>query len=158
MTEVIDLQEKMSVVVAEAAALRPKAPPFSAALETLHSSLVEAGAARHRLEELLGTLSLLKHRSMENVIAAREAYEDKWRTAATQGKVGFVEYSSAKEREANIELKALDEKFKWRRAEKDDREVTSALEFVRMCVRNVDALRRDLEIRIRVSQVEGRLG
>lgn len=157
MSDALDLQQKMAQVVAEAASLRPKAPPFSAELETLHQSLVEAGAARYRLEELLATLSLLKNRSMDNAITAREAYEDKWREGATQGKVGFADYSSAKEKEAHYDLRALEQKIAWRRAEKEDREVTSALEFTRMCLKNVDALRWDLETRIRIKSIEGRL-
>lgn len=126
-------------------------------LPLMHAHLVRAGQARDRLDTILATFIRVAGQTRGQMIEAKDAYEDAWQKVATAKSVGFQDYSTAKAKDADVDAKVMGEKFALRRAEKQDREMQSAMDYVKHLHRGVDSVRRDLELRVRIITTESRL-
>lgn len=152
-------EDRLSELLEEAQELRDRvsAGGMSDSLATLHDRLVTAGMARDRVEQILVTFLRAHGRAKESVADARAAYDQAWQQLATERKVGFSEYATAREREAAIDAKALKERMALLLAEKNERQIWTALEYVRQLSRGIDSVRRDIELRVRIITTESRL-
>jgi hypothetical protein len=106
----------------------------------------------------LSRIILLKGRVDQAVADRKDAHDDRWNAEATSGKVGFAYGDAApRERYAKYASKTVNEKIALRKAEMLSRQVDTAMELVRMYRFGLDSIRRDLDTRIRLMSIEGRL-
>lgn len=123
----------------------------------LHEHLLMTRAQIERLEHLTAEIGLVRGRVMGAVQDTKGAYEDAYMTAATSNDVGFADYSSAKEKDANYDLRAIKEKIEHRKAERLHRDVDNAWQYCRTLLRGAEGVHRDLEVRIRLITLAGQL-
>lgn len=103
-------------------------------------------------------LSMMRGRAQQAVADAKAAYEDAWADATTRQRPGFGnEYLSAKERDARHSLLCIEQQMSLRKVEKVERSVANVYEYVRIALRGIEGVRRDLELRIRLVTMEDRL-
>lgn len=125
--------------------------------EELHEALIGSRAQIERLEYYVSQLVLLKAKTAQAVADRRGEYDDAYMKAATAKSVGFADYASAKEKDANFNLHTISETMKLRKAEKVHRDVDSAWDYCRILLRGAEGVHRDLEIRIRLISLSGQL-
>jgi hypothetical protein len=155
-----DLDQKLSEYVGEAADLRfglpewtPEDPPTA-----LHAQLLLTRQALDRVEWLQARILTIKGRVDQAHADRKAALDDKWNREATSRKIGFQWGDAApRERYAQYSLKTVNETVELRKIEALSRRVDTALELVRMYRFGLDSNRRDLDTRIRLLSIEGRL-
>lgn len=117
-----------------------------------------ARMAQDRLQVMVADVQLQKVKTFAAREDARAVYEDAWGKASTGGRVGFVEYSSAKERDAAVDTKVMAEKFAVRKVEKEHGMVMAFLDVLKTYVSVAESIRREGEFRVRaitlMSQLE----
>ena len=148
-------------MAAEAKSLLARAQEAALTRESTVSDAVEcvntARVSWERLQVLVASVQLQKMKTYAAREDARAVYEDAWGKASTGGRVGFVEYSSAKERDAAVDTKVLTEKFALRKAEKEHGLVMGFLDVLKTYSGVVEAIRREAEFRVRAITVESAL-
>lgn len=165
MTELSDAVEQLSqslpnlleAAVREADELRAAGGDSSVqeSITDLHSRLVTLRRAQDRLEELAAQSGRIRSRARNTLQQAQDAYDDKVAGAIAGAKI--EEYSTAKERNANYDLAALQERLVLRRAKRLLAIVEDAHEFIVLRHRGVDGARRDIDLRFRMMSFEMRM-
>jgi hypothetical protein len=122
----------------------------------LHKQLVKNRQAMDRTETFMAQLARLHTRAQiaeQDLAAELEDAE-----AQAVKKAGAVEeYSTAKERNARLNLHTIDQKIALRKATRQRAEISEALEYVRTLYRGMEGSRRDVETRLRMITLEGGL-
>jgi plasmid stabilization system protein ParE len=152
------LSDQLAAFCNEAAELRASPGPsdINETLPDLHARLVRSRQAQDRIEEILGLIIRLRGVTRKRARACKDELEDKLGRVIRGTKT--AEYSTAREREAAYEVGAFEEKRAWRAAEKMLANVEMAYEFVQLKHRGIDTARRDIETRVRIVSLDGRLG
>lgn len=125
---------------------------------SLHHQLLYNRKQIERLEYLTSQMVLMKSRAEQQVASARAAYDDAYQKAATKPSVGFSgDYSTAKEKDAYYNLSTVDETIRLRQTEALHRDSYSAWDYCRILLRGAEGVQRDLDQRIRLLTMQGRL-
>lgn len=123
----------------------------------IHNQLLYNRAQIERLEFLTSRLVVLKSRTAQMVAKARNAYDDAYMKAATSPKIGFADYSSAKEKDAHFNANTIAETMELRKAEATHRDIDATWDMCRMLLRGAEGVQRDLELRMRLITLAGQL-
>jgi hypothetical protein len=139
----------------EATKLRDSIRPFNIdeSVQDLHETLVQCRAVRDRLEQMVSLLGLKKSQAHSTAVEAQQTFQDAWDEAANSSKVG--EYSSAKEREATYNAQCLVQLIAARKAKRAEDDLAGVYDFCQSKLRGVDAIRRDLDARIKMLSMIG---
>lgn len=122
-----------------------------------HTYLVKNRSLIERLEYLTSSLVLLKSRTDQAVQHRKGEYDDAYMKAASKPKVGFDDYTSAKEKDAQFNAAATEELYALRKAEAMHRDVYAAWDYCRILLRGAEGAQRDLETRIRLITLTSQL-
>jgi hypothetical protein len=122
----------------------------------LHKQLVKNRQAMDRAETFVAFLARAHSRAQ---IAEQDlAGELEDAEANALKKAGAAEeYSTAKERNARLNVLTIDQRIALRKASRQRAEISEALEYVRTLYRGMEASRRDVETRLRMITLEGGL-
>lgn len=123
----------------------------------LHRQLVQARRALDRVETIVADLIRLRGRSSDAVRSAKARLR-RAEDVALQGRTrGFDQYVSARERMAWLTAKTSTEQDDLLNVETFDARVATVLDEARLLYRGVDAVRRDVDSRMRLMSIETRL-
>lgn len=116
---------------------------------SLHEQLVKNRAAMDRAETFVAQLGRVHSRAQ----IAQQDLEGELEDAeakALQDAGQAEEYSTAKERNARLAVRTIDQRIALRKVSRQRAEISEALEFARTLYRGMEASRRDVETRLRM--------
>lgn len=150
------LPEKVSQMLTEAATLRESVQggEITDSPTEMHGRLLSIRAVLDRVEFMVTTLARLRVKVVQIVEDRQNAYDDAYATIVNKPGQHVAEFSTGREREAKYSLGTIEERLALRKAQRLDREVAGALEYVRTLHRGIDGTRRDLDTRIRLITLE----
>lgn len=134
-----------------------EAPDLADGPHALMRQLVQARGTLDRVEEIVASLIRLKGQTREAVLSSKYRLEDAEGKAYQSRAVAFSEYSTGREREAWVATQTTIEKVEFRRFTLLDERVGTALDEAKVVQRGVDAVRRDIDARLRIMTYERQL-
>jgi hypothetical protein len=151
--------EKLAAIITEAGKLRSSVEPghISDTPQEIHSAILHTRAVLDRLEALTAHVGGKHALAVQQAEDCKAALQDKWNQSATAPQ-GFGHSDSApRERYATYSLLTVQEDLNLRVAEREERKFAATLDLLRLMYRGVDGHRRDLELRVRLINIEGML-
>lgn len=136
-----------------------QAPNISENLLDLHNRLLVVRARQQRVSELVGTLIRIQANVRKLVLDKKSELASAEANASVVPKQAFVEdFSSAKERNAKLMAKTLDERVALTAAEKLQVDADAAVAYANNTYRELGNQAFDVSTRIKVLGMEGTLG
>lgn len=123
----------------------------------LRRQIVQARSVLDRVEEIVSRLIQLRARVHDQLLVAQFALEDAEAEALKERKLAFAEYTTRKERYGWIASETVIETGVWRHCQRLYDTVDAALDEAKLMHRGVDAVRRDVDVRLRVIGLERQL-
>ena len=162
MTESVDLpdlDERFAAAISEASDLRKQLeqPAATDGPDAIHRRLIEARRALDRVDELVVWAIGVRGRTRNALARARyelEAKEDPIYVAVSRSS---VEFTTGRERSAQVQVKSLAERMEVYRLEQVDNDAWTVLDQLRAIHRGVDAARRDADAQLRLLTLERNL-
>lgn len=116
---------------------------------SLHDQLVKNRKAMDRAETFVAHLGRLHSRAQVAEADLKGELEDA-EAKALQEAGPAEEFSTARERNARLAVRTLDQRIALRKVARQRAEINEALEFARTLYRGMEASRRDVETRLRM--------
>lgn len=149
------------ITVTELRFVESKVGPHSAPSQVMEE-LWDVRVRIDQIEELLLQTYRLKEKLKRAYIASKAIYEDKWdeeyKRVSNNITSRMGDYTSARERAAEINLKLLDFKRSERLANELSSTANETYEYIKIAHNGIDAVKHDLQSIIRVYQIESSLG
>lgn len=123
----------------------------------LRRQIVQARSTLDRVEEIVARLIRLRGRVHDQLLVAQYALEDAEARAMGERQIAFGEYSTKKERYAWLASETRAELEFLRPTQRLYDSIDAALDEARLIHRGVDAVRRDIDTRLRVMTFERQL-
>jgi hypothetical protein len=160
--DVVKALVKVVQQVSENADLTPYLKPTSISenLKDLHERLLFVRGRQQRVSELVGTLIRIQANVRKLVLDRKSQLESAEAKAAAPDRTVFQveDYSSARERNAKLTAKTLDERVALTAAQKLQIDADAALDYAQNAYRDLGNQAFDVSTRIKVLGMEGTLG
>ena len=151
-----EIPEGLDYAIREVADLRSQCGIGEGSPAELHKQLVKNRQAMDRAETFVAQLARLHSRAQIAEQDLAGELEDAEAKALKQAGAA-EEFSTAKERNARLNVLTIDHRIALRKATRQRAEISEVLEYARTLYRGMEASRRDVETRLRMITLEGGL-